>query len=60
MFIKKFLQVDLPNNFLATNPPMHQSAIEPTRNTQLPILIIYIFYCIDYVIMPLIQQLRAF
>ena len=59
MFVKQFLQVDLPDYFLAIDPPMHQSAIESTRNAQLPILIIYILYCVDYVIMPLIQQLRA-
>ena len=59
MLVKQFLQIDFPDYFLAADPPVHQPTVEPASNAQLPVLVIHILYCVDYVIMSLIQQFRA-
>ncbi len=59
MFVKEFLQIDLPHYFLLLYIPMHQSAIEPPGDAQLPFLCIDELNSVDDVVVALVQEFSA-
>lgn len=59
VFLKEFLKIYFFYYFFLVYFPVNQLTIETSSNTQFSLISIDKFNCIDYVVVPLIQQLSA-
>lgn len=59
MLVKELLQIDLPHYLLLLYVPMHQPAIEPPGDAELPFVCIDELNSVDDVVVSLVQQFGA-